>query len=265
MTARRLIGIDLAWSENNGTGCAELVRDRGQLTLTRIGIRHSLDDIVNWIDPECGDWVVAVDAPLVICNQTGSRAADQQPSKLYQPYEAGAYPANLDRLGKDHRGGQLLRALKSHDAALVEQAADINDGRLTFETYPHIVMVELFGLKKTIKYKKGRVACRRRGQRKLAKKIRHHLCSADANPRLHPNDKLDDLLHEPDPILKGRYLKHREDRLDALICAYTAAWLDAERPLLGLGQAGAGVMLAPRLREIAPPLIYPETQPTRDG
>ena len=259
MTARRLIGIDLAWSQNNGTGCAELVREGDELTLTRIGVRHSIHDIVNWIDPECGDWVVAVDAPLVICNQTGSRAADQQPSKLYQPYEAGAYPANLNRLGKDHRGGQLLRALKGHGAALVEQEADINDGRLTFETYPHIVMVELFGLKKTIKYKKGKVACRRRGQRKLAKKIRKHLCGTSANPRLRLNDELDSLLHEPNPILKGRHLKHREDRLDALICAYTAAWLDAERPLLGLGQAGAGVMLAPRLREIAPPLIYPES------
>ena len=215
-------------------------------------MRDSLDDIVNWIDPGCGDWVVAVDAPLVIRNKTGSRAADQQPSKLYQPYEAGAYPANLDRLGEDHRGGQLLRALKSHGAALVEQAVDINDGRLIFETYPHIVMVELFCLEKTIKYKKGRVAKRRAGQQEFAGEICEHLCAADANPRLRLNDKLDDLLHEPDPILKGRDLKSREDRLDALICAYTAAWLDAERPLLGLGEVGAGVMLAPRLREITP-------------
>ena len=251
MTARRLIGIDLAWSERNGTGCAELVREGSELTLTRIGVRDSLDDIINWIDPECGDWVVAVDAPLVIRNKTGSRVADQQPSKLYQPYEAGAYPANLDRLGKDHRGGQLLRALKNRGAALVEEGSDINDGRLVFETYPHIVMVELFHLEKTIKYKKGRVACRRRGQRKLAQKIRKRLCGSSASLRLGVNDELDRLLREPDPILRGRDLKGREDKLDALICAYTAAWLDAGRPLLGLGEVGAGVMLAPRLREIA--------------
>ncbi len=255
MTARRLIGIDLAWSERNGTGCAELVREGDELTLTRIGICHSIDEMVKWIDPKRGEWVVAVDAPLVICNQTGSRVADQQPSKLYQPYEAGAYPANLNRLGKDHRGGQLLRALKGPDTTLVEQGSDINSGSLIFETYPHIVMVELFGLEKTIKYKKGKVACRRRGQRKLAKKIRKHLCGSSASLRLRPNDELDCLLREPDPILRGRDLKSREDKLDALICAYTAAWLDAGRPLLGLGEAGAGVMLAPRLREIAPELV----------
>lgn len=255
MTARRLIGIDLAWSQRNGTGCAELLREGGELTLTRIGIRHSIDEIVKWIDPSDNDWVVAVDAPLVVHNETGRRCADAQASKLYHPYHAGAYPTNLKLLGKDHRGGQLLKKLKECGGDVVESADHLNDGRLTFETYPHIVMVELFGLKKTIKYKKGRVACRRCGQRKLAKKIRHHLCCTSANPRLRPNDALDSLLHEPDPILKGRDLKSREDRLDALICAYTAAWLDAERPLLGLGQVGAGVMLAPHLRGIGSPLV----------
>ena len=255
MTARRLIGIDLAWSERNGTGCAELVREGNELTLTRIDICHSLNEIVKWIDPKRGSWVVAVDAPLVICNRTGSRVADQQPSKLYQPYEAGAYPANLNRLGEDHRGGLLLHALKNRGAALVEQGSDINDGSLVFETYPHIVMVELFGLEKTIKYKKGRVAKRRAGQKEFAEEIRAHLCSDTDKLRLRANDELDCLLHEPEPILRGRDLKSREDKLDALICAYTAAWLDAERPLLGLGEVGAGVMLAPRLREIASELV----------
>lgn len=255
MTARRLIGIDLAWSQRNGTGCAELLRDGGELTLTRIDICHSIDEIVEWIDPKRGKWVVAVDAPLVVTNEEGRRCADAQASKLYHPYHAGAYPTNLKLLGKDHRGGQLLKKLEERCGDIVECADHLNGSRLTFETYPHIVMVELFGLNKTIKYKKGRVACRRCGQRKLAKKIRHHLCGSSASPRLHPNDALDSLLHEPDPILKGRRLKHREDRLDALICAYTAAWLDAERPLLGLGQVGAGVMLAPHLRGIGSPLV----------
>ena len=251
MTARRLIGIDLAWSERNGTGCAELAREGGELTLTRIGVRDSLDDIVNWIDPECGDWVVAVDAPLVVCNETGRRCADAKASKLYHPYQAGAYPTNLKLLGEDHRGGQLLKRLKERCGEVVECAEHLGGSRLVFETYPHIVMVELFHLATTIKYKKGRVAQRRAGQHQLADRIRHHLCGSSASLRLGANDELDCLLREPDPILRGRDLKSREDKLDALICAYTAAWLDAGRPLLGLGEVGAGVMLAPRLREIA--------------
>lgn len=251
MTARRLIGIDLAWSENNGTGCAELVREGDGLTLTRIGVRDSLDDIVNWIDPECGDWVVAVDAPLVVCNETGRRCADAKASKLYHPYQAGAHPTNLKLLGEDHRGGQLLKMLEERGGDVVECVEHLSGSRLVFETYPHIVMVELFGLDRTIKYKKGRVAKRRAGQKEFAEEIRAHLCSDTDKLRLRPNDELDCLLRKPDPILRGRDLKSREDKLDALICAYTAAWLDAGRPLLGLGEVGAGVMLAPRLREIA--------------
>ena len=56
----------------------------------------------------------------------------------------------------------------------------------------------------------------------------------------------------PDPGLRGKALKDREDKLDGLICAYTAAWLDAGRPLQGLGDAGFGVMITPSLRGIRP-------------
>ena len=253
--ARRLIGIDLAWSKRNGTGCVELAWDGDELTLSCVDLCGSIEEIVEWIEPERGDWVVAVDAPLVVKNKTGRREADAQVSKRYHPYQAGAYPTNLRLLGKDHRGGQLLRALEECDGQVVEQPADVEGSRLVFETYPHVVMVELFGLDKTIKYKKGPVACRRAGQQQLADAIDEHLCSPEANPCLRrtPEGLLDGLLCEPDSILKGRDLKKREDKLDAVICAYTAAWLDAGRPLQGLGEVEAGVMITPSLRGICPP------------
>lgn len=253
--ARRLIGIDLAWSKRNGTGCVELAWDGDDLALSDVKLCGSIDEIVEWIDPERRDWVVAVDAPLVVKNKTGRRDADAQVSKGYHPYQAGAYPTNLKLLGKDHRGGQLLRALEECDGQVVEQSADAEGSRLVFETYPHVVMVELFGLDKTIKYKKGPVDCRRAGQQQLADAVDKHLCSPEANPRLRrtPEGMLDGLLREPAPILKGRDLKSREDKLDGLICAYTAAWLDAGRPVQGLGEVGAGVMITPSLRGICPP------------
>ena len=253
--ARRLIGIDLAWSKRNGTGCVELVWDGDELVLSDVKLCSSIDEIVEWIDPGKGDWVVAVDAPLVVLNESGQREADRMATKHYGKLGAGAYPANKGLLGEDHRGGKLLRKLKlkSPAATLVEQAAHLDDGPLIFETYPHIVMVELFPLARTIKYKKGRVAQRRSGQQELAEEIRAHLCSDAANPRLRIDDQLRDLLREPAPILKGRELKKREDKLDGLICAYNAAWLDAGRPLQGLGEVGSGVMITPSLRGICPP------------
>ena len=252
---RRLIGIDLAWGEGNGSGCVELVWERGELSLSRLDLLYSMDEIVEWIAPERGDWVVAVDAPLVVLNETGRRAADEEASRLYRRFEAGAYPANRKVLtkyarGGEHRGEQLLRALQSGGARLAESPADAVADRLAFETYPHIVMVELFGLERTIKYKKGADADKRRGQHQLCAAIREHLCGASASPRLRIDDLLEEMLDDPEPPLTGVRLKSHEDVLDGLVCAYTAAWVDAGRPIQGLGEVGAGVMITPEMRGI---------------
>ena len=256
MNARRLIGVDLAWRERNPSGCAELVWDGGGLRLARLDLLGSIDEIVEWIEPLRGAWVVAVDAPLVIRNQTGPRAADAQADEFYGRFHAGAYPANLERFGGDHRGGRLLRALTATapGGRLVESLGAVGGPRLVFETYPHIVMVELFRLRRIIKYKRGGEVRQREGKRQLAGCIREHLCGPRADPRLRVDDALDALLRELDPGLRGKALKDREDGLDGLICAYVAAWLDAGRPLQGLGDAGFGVMITPSLRGIRPPL-----------
>ena len=252
MSERRLIGVDLAWGERNPSGCAELVRDGGELRLSRLALLHPLEDIVEWIEPERGDWAVAIDAPLVIRNQTGPRAADAQADEFYMRFHAGAYPANLDRFGENHRGGRLLRMLAAepNGGRLVESPDAAGAARLVFETYPHIVTVELFGLDRIVKYKKGTDDFKRRGQRQLVEHIREHLCGPRADPRLRPDAALEELLREPDVPLRGRALKDREELLDGLVSAYMAAWLDAGRPVQGLGEVGAGVMVVPEVRGI---------------
>lgn len=251
---RRCIGIDLAWGERNPTGCVELAWDGGELVLTRLALNRSIREIVEWIEPDRGDWIVAIDAPLIIRNQTGQRPAEDDAEVYYRRYHAGAYPSSLAKFGEDHRGGRLLRALEEHGGKLFEQPDMIRHPRLVFETYPHVVMVELFHLDLTIKYKArpGRDVVA--GQRQFVDAIREHLCGDAANPRLRSNDALEELLREPPFPLSDRALKDREEFLDGLIGAYMAAWVDAGRPLQGLGEAGYGVMITPHLRGIAPPL-----------
>lgn len=269
MGERRLIGIDLAWGKKTGTdyystdcegsGCVELVWDGDGLSLTRLCMPSSMDEIVRWIDPARGDWVVAVDGPLVICNEEGQRPAENQASTLYGRYHAGAHSNNLK---SKHRGPQLLEALAAQGGELVEQAAATGGRRLIFETYPHISMVELFKLEHTIKYKlrwvkrhyeKAEWAEQQlAGQQRLVDCVRRHLCSGTANPRLRTGSQLEQLLSDPGSDLDEDGLKAREDKLDAVVCAYTAAWLDAKRDLVGLGKVGEGMMIMPRLREIGP-------------
>ena len=275
MSRRRLIGIDLAWGQETGTdyystdcegsGCAELAWDGKDLTLKRLALLHSMDEIVDWIKPDCGAWVAAVDVPIVIRNEKGRRPAEDEADEHYRPYQAVPRPSHLNLpVGKSQRRGQLLTQLQKSGGELVEQAAALKHPRLVFETYPHIAMVELFNLGITIKYKKDWISrncaqehrrrCRNEGQQWLAEEICEHLHFDAKKPRLLMNKRLKTLLREPASELMGKELKNREDKLDAVVCAYTAAWLDAKRDLVGLGKVGEGVMIMPRLREIGPPL-----------
>ena len=249
---RRIIGIDLAWKDHHQSGCVELAWEGDELRVDRIDTRVGVDAIVEWIEPSRDDWVVAVDAPLIVRNRTGSRQADKDATTAYGRFEAGAYPANLNLLGDDHAGGRLWEALLEAGGQLVERAPqDVKSGSLVFETYPHVAMVEMFELEQTIKYKPGRgVAQQRIGQRQLAETIREHFCDTPAGPKLQMNDLLEDLLCEPDPELKGDALKGREDMLDAVVCAYVAAWLEGGEPAAGLGELGDGVMIVPWVRHL---------------
>lgn len=247
MSGRRLIGIDLAWKDGNCSGCVELVSDGGKLTLTRVRLICEIDDIVKWIDPEHGEWIVAIDAPLVVCNETKSREADRAVSSRYGTRHAGARPANLNQLGKNHRGGELLRALtKQHAGVLIEEPHRLVGPRLVFETYPHPATLELFRRDCIVKYKRGTVEKRQAGQKELVKEIRRHLASGKGTPRLCRNGTLDDLLRQPNPDLGGSELKAREDRLDALLCAYIAAWAGAGRRMEGFGALRKGVIMIPQ-------------------
>ena len=259
MSGRRLIGIDLAWSEGkpnepNASGCAELMWADGDLWLTRLDLLCSLDDIVKWIEPDRGDWVVAVDAPLVIRNLEGRRRAEEQASDVYHPYDAHPHSTNrvnIKRFGEVPRGGQLLRALEAHCGDLVEDPAKRGAGRRVFETYPHPATVELFDIDRIIKYKNCVKDQMILGQKQLACAIRRYLCPDGAKPRLRCSDDLDSLLDVPETILQSG-LKNREDVIDGLICAYIAAWVDAGRPSRGFGDVGDSVMIVPNVRDLKP-------------
>ena len=259
MSERRLIGIDLAWGKGkpnkpNASGCAELTWADGELWLTRLDLLCKIEDIVEWIEPTRGKWVIAVDAPLVVANDEGRRKAEAEISNVYRRYDAGAYPTNLGQ-DKEHRGVQLRERLrerlKEQAGTLLECADGAGDGNLMIETFPHPTTVELFDLNLIIKYKKKQGMSeeqRRGGQQELADRIRTHFCDRPDGPPLRRDDRLMALLAEPPLTITHAQLKDREDKLDALICAYVAAWADAGRCLQRFGAVGEGVMFIPCLR-----------------
>lgn len=91
-TGSRYCGLDLAWSAGNASGIA-VVDGAGHLLES--ATVSSDDEIASWLAPHLSQLkVVAVDAPLVVPNMTGSRPVEAELSRAYASAHAGALPSN---------------------------------------------------------------------------------------------------------------------------------------------------------------------------
>ena len=247
----RFVGIDLGWTSGaTGLCCLEWADDRLQLRDSTRSLE--LTDILAWVDrwaPTGHSAIVAVDAPTVIPNPTGMRLADRLVHQHFGRYHAGAYPANQGLPFAERTVG-FSQALMARGFQHGDVIAPQVPGRYQIELFPHAAMIGLFELSRIFKYKKGRLAERRPELAKLQQAIKAWL------PRRSPAFNLDqaELLAEPIPT-KGKDLKHLEDRLDALVCAYAAAhwWYWGVERNLVLGDRDAGYIVVPT----PPPLRTP--------
>ena len=218
------IGIDLAWrSEKNHSG---IVVAKGDRSGARFKIcLHDImspQKVVGCItDYSSPNTVIAVDAPLIIKNAVGQRPCEKLIGQKFGKHHASAHSSNL-ALYPDPGGVGLAAALKEAGFShYLNPATDkLRGGRWFFEVYPHAGQVVLFNLEKTIKYKKGRVAERRKGLRELRQHLEERLPRAD--PPFCLNEVFEGLLGEDVEALKGKALKRYEDVLDACFCAYLA-------------------------------------------
>ncbi|TLZ70329.1 MAG: DUF429 domain-containing protein [Methanobacteriota archaeon] len=254
------VGIDLAWSPRNGTGLAIAEKKRSAWV-----VREAISDlgtnreILEVLQKHVGGRpaIVAIDAPLVVPFEKRGREGDRLITKLFGPYEAGVYPATRFYLGR--YGGKRIWDLVAdlertgfrHDCHIVPE----KPSRQFFETYPHAATVALFGLRKTLKYKtrQGRTyETRWREFRKLESLLRG---LARARPAM---VGVSDLLAGDVRTLRGGRLKAYEDRLDAILCAYVAAyywtWGTRRNAIIGTLEGGYIVTpMTPAITKRAPP------------
>jgi predicted RNase H-like nuclease len=221
----RFLGVDLGW-RGKPSGLAAW-DGREMLKLDRLTDEA---EILEWIDERAeGPAMVAVDAPLVIPNETGMRVPDRLTHVLYGRYDAGCYPANrgLPFAARVTRFSEQLQKRGFRHADRIEPR---RQDRYQIEVYPHAAAVNLFGLARILKYKKGPVANRvvemRRYRRLLASLLPVRL------PSVPPG---------------GAALKAAEDLLDAAMCAYVGwHWwtYGADRNVV-LGSGSDGYIVVP--------------------
>ncbi|WP_239021895.1 DUF429 domain-containing protein [Nocardioides jishulii] len=213
--------MDLAWGERNPTGLAVLDGDGRLLAVSTV---ITDDEVVEALKPYTeGDCLVAIDAPLVVTNATGNRAAEAALNKDFAPFDAGAHPTNTARAeftGRP-RGARIASQL----------GLDMNPrsgrARRAIEVYPHPATVALFRLGRTLKYKSksGRSLEQLRAELLVLLGLIESLQSAD--PRLQLDSEASDgawrrLRTAVEVAQRKSELRLAEDQVDAVLCAYIA-------------------------------------------
>lgn len=241
----KFIGVDLGWQTGESGLCC-LQWENSLLKVIDITRRLSLAEILDWIEcyvsPDEGA-MIAVDAPTLIPNATGTRLPDRLTHKHFGRYHAGCYPANLGRPFAERTiefGKNLETRGFNHAPNIIPRQL----GRYQIEVFPHPAMIHLFQLSRILKYKKGKLAEKKAELEKLQYYIQTIL------PFLTPALNLSNLSILSLPIsVTGKQLKAIEDQLDSLICAYIGAywwyWGIEQNWVLGDRESGYIIVPAP--------------------
>lgn len=234
----RVLGIDLAWGEGrpgkppNETGLVAVDRS-GQVL--DAGWARGLDETISWMAHWSTSATIAmVDAPLVVRNATGMRPSEREVGRRYGRWKVSANASNLALPAL--AGLTLAARLEGAGWACADaRHGPPPSGRWLYETFPYTTLVGA----PELGYDRERPVYKRK-PRHLAPPAFRRLRAANcddligridglrtADPpidiRSHPVTAT--LLHEPTPLV-DRMVKHREDLLDAVLCAWTGLlWL----------------------------------------
>jgi len=243
----KFLGIDLAWSEANPSAAVLLRWENGAGVLTAWHDRLGQNtEIAAFVAENVGNEpaLIAVDAPLLVPNEEGTRPCDRELSRFYRKARAQAYPANRRRLGPKVRGEELVKLLEGLGFRHDPEVGARTEVRQVVEVFPHPAAVELFGLSRILQYKArpGRTYPERWAELARFRDLLRGLSAA--TPALHAEKILDRA--EPQG-LRGQALKRLEDLLDALFCAYIALhlWYWGPRGYRRFGDRTSGYILVP--------------------
>jgi predicted RNase H-like nuclease len=251
------VGLDLAWGEKNNTGVAVIDSDG---RLLHIGAAHDDESIGAAVEPYVSDdCLVAIDAPLIVRNPTGARPCETVLNRDFHAFEAGAHPANIANPAfKDPRGARIATALT------LDMNPASSSPRRAIEVYPHPATVVLFGLEKTLKYKKGSFEGRQSELLRLMTLI-EGLDTATPRLRVNHNVSWVELRKRVAAATRPGQLDRDEDPVDAVICAYTALfWYHRPEDTTIYGDVATGYIVTPTLPPDLAPARRRRTVPQPD-
>ena len=252
------VGLDLAWGEKNNTGIAVVDSD-GRLLY--VGAGHDDESIETAVEPYVSDdCLVAIDAPLIVRNPAGARPCETALNRDFHAFEAGAHPANTENPAfKSPRGARIA------DALTLDMNPASTSTRRAIEVYPHPATIALFGLEKTLKYKKGTFEARQHELLQLMTLIEG---LDKASPRLRVNHNVSwvELRKRVEAATRPAQLDRDEDPVDAVLCAYVALfWYHRPEDVTLYGDFATGYIVTPTLPPDAAPSRRRRSAPQSDN
>lgn len=237
-------GFDSAWgARNSGAMCDLLLNADGSLFLVGDPVVASWDYAVAHASqaPASEMRVLAIDQPLCVRNYAESRPVERDLQRaLMSGFGCGAYSSNLGNPCwlPDARVWELLQTLEGNGYVQNPMAIPgAKTGRYYFECYPHPALVGLFDLDHIIKYK-----VHHRNKDEWMKMI-DLLRSLDATDL--PVANIRSFVRED--LIQN---KVNEDKLDAIVAAYTAAywWRFGTGRSTMIGDLTTGYIVTPHSR-----------------
>ena len=228
------IGVDLAWDEGSDKKAAN---ESGVVVLDASGrVVHAdwtrgVEETVAWVERNArGDALLFVDAPLVVNNESGQRLCERQVGQRYGRAKVSANSTNTSskRLG----GVKLRERLESIGWRYSDGCkGPPRTGRHISECYPYttIVGAPALGYDERPPYKRKPRSmpvsefreCRAKVCDELIRRVKK-LSLEDPPLDLSSHPETRALVERPSPVPDAEY-KHREDLLDAALCAWTAS------------------------------------------
>jgi predicted RNase H-like nuclease len=231
----RFLGIDLAWGEGSK---AKPANDSGVVALdpsgevVDAGWTSGLTPTQAWIEKFAqADTLLFIDAPLIVDNPAGQRLCETQVGRCYGRWNVSANTTNLrsSRLAGVHLRQRLEASGWRYDDG---RSGPPTAARVMSECYPYTTLVgagELGYLLERPRYKRKPKRVPLAEFRPLRAAACDELIvrfaalrSADPPLDLASHQETRALIEQSSPQAEVAY-KRREDLIDAVICAWTAA------------------------------------------
>lgn len=236
----RYLGLDLAWAPRHNSGGAVIeVREDGVELVSSVSLRAH-EDILSWIARSRGraGCVLAVNAPIIVENMGGRRPCDSLIDDHFGSHMVDEYQVNLVNASHPRTIGRAMMRMGFNPDPMSE-------GDRVIETYNQASQIMLFDVDRPVRLKQGPVGARKDAVARFREVLFDKL--TESHPPLLETQALYDLLDADLPSSNGSRVGELEERLEAVLCAYVAAYLDLRGPedCAFLGDLNDGYVLLP--------------------